>query len=290
MEQRICRVCGDVVTPKKGMWPERCDPCRRKRDFLPGSKTYQLVCSVCDAGFVGGHVHAMYCSRACCKKAQRQRPALLATCPQCDRSYEAKTSRCVFCSRRCAQASRRPKQRRPCKRCGATLKGGRSYCDDCLRVNARWRSAQRKASRSMNLRTQKPWTCGPCAVCGSSFVSTSPTVVVCSDKCRRRRSGRSRRAKYGPETNRKRARLNGCFYEVVNRRKVFERDGYRCGICGGQTDPTVKVPHHNAPTLDHIIPMALGGAHAYRNVQCAHFDCNWDKGDDLPTLDELIAV
>ena len=37
-------------------------------------------------------------------------------------------------------------------------------------------------------------------------------------------------------------------------------------------------PHPHSATLDHIVPLAAGGAHSYANVQCAHFICNSVKG------------
>lgn len=165
-----------------------------------------------------------------------------------------------------------------CK-CGAIRSHG-ARCPRCDRL----RRAKAKAAKSMSLPTNEaPWVAGPCIVCGRTFTFNQSNAVTCSARCGRRRLGHN-------QTDRQRALKYGSFYEVVSRSKVFKRDGYRCGICGGQTDPDVKVPHHNAATLDHIIPVSLGGAHAYRNVQCAHFDCNWDKSDSLPTLADLLAA
>ncbi|WP_423797180.1 HNH endonuclease [Mycobacteroides abscessus] len=31
-------------------------------------------------------------------------------------------------------------------------------------------------------------------------------------------------------------------------------------------------------SLDHVVPMSLGGDHLSTNVQCAHLKCNMDKG------------
>lgn len=37
---------------------------------------------------------------------------------------------------------------------------------------------------------------------------------------------------------------------------------------------TKAVPHPKAPTIDHIIPLAVGGDDTRANVQLAHFLCN----------------
>jgi 5-methylcytosine-specific restriction endonuclease McrA len=71
-------------------------------------------------------------------------------------------------------------------------------------------------------------------------------------------------------------------YEPISKVLVFQRDSYRCGICGEQTDHTVDFPDPLAPTLDHVVPMSKGGPHLYSNVQCAHFECNKRKADSSP--------
>lgn len=39
----------------------------------------------------------------------------------------------------------------------------------------------------------------------------------------------------------------------------------------------------NAPELDHIIPIAKGGAHVWSNLQCACRECNAAKSDKAPS-------
>jgi 5-methylcytosine-specific restriction endonuclease McrA len=82
--------------------------------------------------------------------------------------------------------------------------------------------------------------------------------------------------------DRKRAEQFGVQYEPISKVLVFQRDSYRCGICGEQTDHTVDFPDPLAPTLDHVVPMSKGGPHLYSNVQCAHFECNKRKADSSP--------
>ena len=69
---------------------------------------------------------------------------------------------------------------------------------------------------------------------------------------------------------RRRARLRDSFVEKVDPLLVWERDDGVCGICGESADAS---DWH----LDHIVPIARGGAHSYANVQVAHPDCNWRK-------------
>jgi len=69
----------------------------------------------------------------------------------------------------------------------------------------------------------------------------------------------------------RRGRRRGAYIEGVSRTFVYERDGGRCHICGK------KVPEKGWH-LDHIIPLARGGEHSYRNVAVACPRCNLAKG------------
>lgn len=74
----------------------------------------------------------------------------------------------------------------------------------------------------------------------------------------------------------KRRAAVGAAIEQVDRRVVFQRDGYRCQLCGCETSGRHPAPQ--SPTLDHIVPLARGGDHSYANTQCACFRCNVRKG------------
>ncbi len=59
--------------------------------------------------------------------------------------------------------------------------------------------------------------------------------------------------------------------EKIDRLLIYERDGGRCHLCG-------KFTAKSAFTLDHLIPLALGGNHTYLNLKVAHRSCNSRKG------------
>lgn len=74
----------------------------------------------------------------------------------------------------------------------------------------------------------------------------------------------------------------GIAYEAVNPRVVFERGCWMCFHC------YCDLPKHlrgtlapNAPTLDHILPRAKGGAHSYANTQPLCRACNSKKQDSI---------
>jgi 5-methylcytosine-specific restriction endonuclease McrA len=69
--------------------------------------------------------------------------------------------------------------------------------------------------------------------------------------------------------------------EQINPIDVFERDRWICGICGMPINRLVKYPQPDSPSIDHIVPIALGGSHTFDNVQAAHLYCNISKGTKL---------
>lgn len=71
-----------------------------------------------------------------------------------------------------------------------------------------------------------------------------------------------------------------------NKRALFIEagDSAVCGLCGRAINMNLKYPNKWAPTVDHIIPIRLGGHPADRdNLQLVHFHCNAVKGDRLIT-------
>lgn len=55
------------------------------------------------------------------------------------------------------------------------------------------------------------------------------------------------------------------------RHYVISRDGYICGLCGGEVEP-------DDLHLDHIQPYSKGGSNEPSNLQVTHSACNIRKG------------
>lgn len=67
--------------------------------------------------------------------------------------------------------------------------------------------------------------------------------------------------------------------EPVMPADVHARDGWICQLCLLPIDPEAAWPDPMSASVDHIVPLALGGAHSMANVQSAHLGCNSRKGD-----------
>lgn len=72
----------------------------------------------------------------------------------------------------------------------------------------------------------------------------------------------------------------------INWSSVGERDDWRCRWCEitcNRTGGTHKNPR--GATVDHVIPLAKGGTHAWDNVVCSCWKCNTEKRDLLLDAD-----
>jgi len=127
-----------------------------------------------------------------------------------------------------------------------------------------------------------------CSTCGwSGFVTSRPRCKACDRRRKRewrqanpqkhRQSQRrwtlrpNGRMSQQATRSRRRARLAGVPHESINIQEVYEACGYICGICHEFVPPEQR-------SLDHIVPLARGGAHIRSNVQLAHRRCNSRKG------------
>lgn len=73
---------------------------------------------------------------------------------------------------------------------------------------------------------------------------------------------------------RRRARKRANGVEKVNYAEVLRSSGGVCGICGKPLDLF-------GTDIDHITPIAKGGAHVLANLQATHARCNRSKGARL---------
>lgn len=156
-------------------------------------------------------------------------------------------------------------------------------CAECraLRRRTGVSDVRRFCSRACDARSRRRpevirvWTAGACPRCGENFVALAWTGSrYCSSVCGKRAERETRQIRRrGAQTS-----------ERVYRRKVFERDNWTCRLCLKPVDRDATVPESLAPTVDHILPLALGGLHVYANVQCAHFLCNSRKSQHVTQL------
>lgn len=151
------------------------------------------------------------------------------------------------------------------------------YCgqpNDPVRVVARIYCSYRCETRA---RRRAPLLPPLCQVCAIRMPAGSRADRQWCDACYQdRRDADSRDRKH-----RRRIVVNGLdgeAYERIDDREIFERDGWRCGLCRKKVDRRLRSPHPMSASIDHVVPIAEGGRHVRANVQLAHRWCNGSKG------------
>lgn len=77
----------------------------------------------------------------------------------------------------------------------------------------------------------------------------------------------------------KRAKQYGCIYARVTSRMVIAKHGLTCWICGLSIDPSEAKGTASAFSMDHVVPLSLGGWHDLPNIRPAHHSCNASKSN-----------
>ena len=107
-----------------------------------------------------------------------------------------------------------------------------------------------------------------CKICGKPFPTWEQTGF-CSDECRTYQNRFF--------DHRRRAVVRGAKAEKFSSLEIFQRDGWRCQLCGQKVLRKAPARHPLSASLDHIVPIAKGGDHTRKNAQCAHLACNMRK-------------
>jgi 5-methylcytosine-specific restriction endonuclease McrA len=180
-----------------------------------------------------------------------------------------------FCSRECsfqwqksfaAQRVAMPKPLRCCTSCDKPVGSRQFLCTPCKGV---------KASVSTYVAKQKvERSCEGCSV----PIKGTAAKRLCGLCIRKKARSKNRHLR----KHRDRARHFGVRYEPVSALAVFDRDGWRCQVCGVKTPSRLRGSSDpKAPELDHRIPISKGGDHAWNNLQCCCRACNGSKGSRL---------
>lgn len=134
--------------------------------------------------------------------------------------------------------------------------------------------------------TESPILIPDCVDCGAAHV-TRPHInrrrcLPCHE-IHLRHKKRSSGARY-------RARKRNARTEVFANVDVYERDGWRCGLCGKRIDKRLVFPHPRSVSLDHIVPLSCGGEHSMANTQASHLDCNNRKNNGVIEPEQLRLI
>ncbi len=301
LKRKHCPECGRETFGKHKYCPEhRADAVRARR--------LQKTCPECQRAFVAKTLAQVYCTSPkdgpgnCQKIAERRRarqrdyrrPRIKMVCHHCGAEFMGEKKKRVkgthehyYCSHACYSEYRSWGFRKyfvtklewmACKTCGSKWlpnKGGHSRkCPTCFPVPLG------PHSRLRNKGQPAMWRAGACRRCGTGFVGFSfnydKPPEFCSNRCGSQTAKETRRA-----------RLANVETKAYSRHQIFERDGWVCQLCDLAVDRGAHYQNDWAPSIDHVVPISLGGPDTPENVQCAHRLCNSRKSNIVPSDEQL---
>lgn len=262
--ERTCAFCGCTFSPSKQVQTFCSRRCRVSHNSSR-KELKEIRCQCCGVDFTQSNPLAIYCGKSCTRKAwQLKRDPTLQDVPIAERFGVV--------AARVAQAQRQAAAR-------AEQQARHSAVSALIVALGRVVRLKRAQCRREALAAAR------CVECGCSFSRTSLGQVLCGLQCsraRHRRSASGRAARRAWRAASK-ALLKARTVERFDPFDVFERDGWRCQICGVSTPQRLRGSFKpNAPEIDHIVALSLGGEHSKANTQCACRRCNGAKSNGRP--------
>ena len=190
---------------------------------------------------------------------------------------ESETRHCEICVTATFTVPRSSKKRTCSRACGFELQrlnrgwapkvekwpSSKIYFIDCVQCGkaATVRNAHRKACSPECSKLRRNAT--QLAYMNNRYAQVRPRVI---DRVHR---GRTRRAEIPAER--------------IDIRYLGRRDKWTCQLCKLPVKPFADCGKRDplSPSVDHIVPVTLGGPHIYANVQLAHLECNRAKGNRM---------
>ena len=299
--EKSCSVCG--VTFCGDVSRRFCSTACRYSGAKSGKNSPPAICITCGGAFRRKYKNQARCSRAC-------RGGRVIKCLNCSmlfrrtrRNTGSYSVQKKYCTRECAFEARRrrlPDAIDTRRSDGLTQRiaswflswGDDVYpiarrCESCGRRTWQYKNGPEIASRCRHCRESR--TCRYCDNVAGRYRGHCDACIDKADEDKKKSTRKSRRlakSRYG--NNRKRCRRYGVPYENVRATDVYERDGWRCQICGCELLRRWERGNPRSRTIDHIIPLSAGPGspgHVISNLQAACWLCNVNKGNSVAAQD-----
>lgn len=258
------------------------------------------TCPVCESKIkAGAHGNRVYCSRSCTQKATYRRRVPErhivggGSCAHCGGWIPQRPGPVepLYCSKSCRSAAHYGRIRKSLN--AAKRKKAAEYrakivktCPHCFGEFSPANSVRQKfCSRECGQSYRRDRTAKICSEAACDRPVRAKGVCNMHYKRILRAEGRMNDKNWTPAKAAAWYRRKGMLEadaEVFDYREIFDRDGWECGICHSPVDPALSHPDPMSASLDHIVPVSLGGAHRRDNVQCSHLRCNIRKSNKIP--------
>lgn len=236
-----------------------------------GIKQDVSQCAGCGKPFTPTQADSMYCAKKCKTAAwKKTNPERMKELRAREQSKRPEAMLCAYFAKHCERCGRAGGGRRDWRLCGS--------CAEYAAAEAS-RAAYEAIADAQHRAAGKAVACSECAIQFCPLRGYGMTRL-CPD-CRRDRAK--------AQKDKRDERIKSQEREPVIRKRVFDRCGWLCQLCGIATPKELRGTYaHNAPELDHIVPVARGGGHTYANTQCLCRSCNGWKA--ARTMEEVMAA
>lgn len=200
------------------------------------------------------------------------------TCQKCGASFTQNYLRGrprLYCSDRCRQLVQGENRRQPqvnekCRTCDKPFNAAKStqiFCSQrCREIDAIKRARKKRNNGFDGTRS--------CADCEEQFQIDQPrSMRKYCDECRRRRK---------QDTNARKSQKRRAAGNPVSLSEVVAARGQRCHICQRKINLCLSGRDMMGPTIDHILPVSMGGTNDLANLNIAHRMCNMRRGNRGP--------
>jgi len=138
--------------------------------------------------------------------------------------------------------------------------------DQCLHAYDRWYFHEYAIKRHEHITHKRL-----CKYCNKEFIPQygSKKRAFCSSKCLKRWGSKQSKIK------------RGSFNSKRKLMRIYFRDNGICGICHKRISLKNIYPHDLCPSIDHILPVSLGGNHKDDNLRVTHLRCNVSRGNNI---------
>ena len=288
--ERVCEQCGVIFTTlnynalfcsKDCRWESMVQETRWRT-------MHQKECPACGITFETVSRSQIFCSIKCGRKQSAEDARRYNTCQYCGEPFWRRNAyRMKYCGSECQYAALREETLerhknavpilptvydRVCPECDTeftTTRQNQLYCSNDCTYSANLRQKREQWAAEYE---PKSFVCKECGaevttVCGE------PRSAFCSDECSERFTRRVYKERRGEHMKR-------AFRKQVVFKKIYQRDGGVCQICGLPVAFDKTPEQIWAATIDHIIPLSVGGTHEPGNCQLAHRICNSLKSQE----------
>lgn len=126
-----------------------------------------------------------------------------------------------------------------------------------------------------------------CPTCGAEFTQVRWGQKYCDLSCRSKRKNPAWNRAGSVAARRRRRLRHATTWDGVTDAEILERDRWTCGICRKRIGKSFRYPHPRSASVDHLLPLSLGGDDTALNKRATHLSCNISRnagkpGEQLP--------